>query len=200
MVEKQKDSAQKESKMEVFLGIIVAWIIAEIGSALFHHFEDRYGNPDWEDSESTFKRIVFQAVIGPNVIHHKQPAAMLKGNYWYRNRETIIASVILAGISFFFWPTAWPVYCGFLLMSQSNEIHGWAHQKCNRFIAFFQRIGLLQSPKHHKIHHTVPYNTNYCVMTNLLNPILNAIYFWRVVEFFYWLIFGLKPLKVREIY
>jgi ubiquitin-conjugating enzyme E2 variant len=186
--------------MEIFLGIVLAWVIAEVVSGLAHHFEDRYGDPDWQFSLSKTKRFIYKSIIAPNIMHHKRPAAMLEGSYWHRNNSTIVLSLVLAGLSYLILPSFWPLYCGFLLMSQANEIHGWAHKRNNTFIRMFQSVGLLQSPKHHKIHHTVPYNTNYCVMTNYLNPILATIGFWKVLEFFYWLIFGLKSLKSREVY
>lgn len=189
--------------MEIIIGIIIMWMVAEIGSALAHHFEDRYGNPEWQSSSSKIKRIIYMSIIEPNIVHHKRPAAMLEGSYWFRNNTSIVLSFALAGISYLAFPDFWPLWAGFILMSQANEIHGWAHKpklQNNIIIRSLQRIGLLQSPKHHKIHHTVPYNTHYCVMTNYLNPILSTIGFWKLLEFIYWLLFGLKPLKVREIY
>jgi ubiquitin-conjugating enzyme E2 variant len=50
-------------------------------------------------------------------------------------------------------------------------------------VSMAQRIGLLQSCKHHAEHHRSPYHIRYCVMSPILNPILDAIGFWRYVEY-----------------
>ena len=50
----------------------------------------------------------------------------------------------------------------------------------------------------HGYHHTSPYNINYCVMTNYLNPILNKIKYWEFLE---WIIslFGIKVVRGSSI-
>jgi hypothetical protein len=54
-----------------------------------------------------------------------------------------------------------------------------------------QRVGLLQSPQHHRAHHSGTKDSHYCVMTGLLNPLLERCRFWRALE---WLLarFGLE--------
>ena len=88
----------------------------------------------------------------------------------------------------------------FLLASQSNEIHCWEHSKTNRLIRFLQNYNILQNKKTHSLHHKRPYDTNYCVMTMIVNPILNSFSFWYYLEKFIFLISGVKPRKEREIY
>ena len=39
-------------------------------------------------------------------------------------------------------------------------------------ITFLQRIGVLQTARHHALHHTDPKNSHYCTVTNVLNPVL----------------------------
>ncbi len=184
--------------LEICGGILIAWLIAEIGSGIFHWVEDQYGNPEWEHSKSKLKRFIYHNVIGPNVTHHKTPAAMLKGNFWHRNNTSIIPAFSLALIAYFLWPTYWPVWSGLILMGFSNEIHGWCHTKSSAHIRFLQSICILQSPKHHKIHHTRPYSNNYCVMSGWVNPILNFFFFWEMLRGLVWLCTGLRPLEIRE--
>ena len=187
--------------MEILLNILIIWLIAELGSAVVHWAEMRYGNAEWKDSKNWLKRKIYEEVIGPNVAHHSRPSLMNEGTFWFRNRSSIVPAFILAGLSFLFWPTYWSVYCGFILLGFSNQIHGFAHlpkNKSNWLIRFFQRIGIFQSPKHHKTHHTSPFDCNFAVCTNYLNPVLEFIRFWAILEFIVWLIFGLKPLKSRE--
>lgn len=184
--------------METILNILIIWSTAEIGSGVFHFAEDRYASIEWANSKNKFVRWIGEYIAVPNHLHHFRPAAMLEGNYWSRNMGTILAGLFFAAC--FWW--YWPICVGFLLMTQANQIHGWAHQKSNKLVRFFQHFGILQSPSHHKIHHVRPYNTNYCVMTSYMNPILNSIKFWTILEYLIWICsFGkIWPLKQREIY
>jgi len=75
-------------------------------------------------------------------------------------------------------------------------VHKWAHRtpaENGRLISLLQRARLVQSPAHHARHHTDPKNSHYCVLTNFLNPLLDGIRLWELLE---WLI--LKVLGVRR--
>ncbi len=41
---------------------------------------------------------------------------------------------------------------------------------------------MLQTPRHHALHHTDPKNTFYCPITNMLNPVLERLQFWPRME------------------
>lgn len=172
--------------MIITITIITAIAFADMMSGVFHWWEDRYGNPDWP--------LIGEWIVKPNQLHHTRPALLCERTYWNRNSTTIMPSAI--GAMLFFWCA--PVCIGFILLSQSNEIHSWAHQKCNPFIRFLQRIGILQSPRHHSIHHKRPFDRYYCVMTNYLNPLLNLIKFWQSVEFVVWIFSGVLPRPERQ--
>ena len=69
--------------------------------------------------------------------------------------------------------------------SFGNELHAIAHRtdkENGKIVCWIQKIGLIQSRKMHGLHHTSPYEINYCVMTNYCNPILNFIGFWNKLE------------------
>lgn len=183
---------------EILFGLLIAWIVAEVISGFIHFLEDSYGNPEWEHSKSRIKRFLYTNVVAPNILHHQRPVAMTEGTYWERNNTAILPALFMAAC--FWW--YWPVCLGFIIMTQANEIHGWSHipHKCNRVIRFFQRAKILQTPQNHKLHHTRPYSNNYCVFTNIMNPILEYIFFWPIMRITIWLFTGTKPLEVRKIY
>jgi len=164
-------------------------LVADFVSGLFHWWEDRYGNPDWP--------IIGPLIIQPNIRHHMAPAAFTKGNYWQRNWTTIVPALILAVVCSLF--DQYFLALGFAISSQSNEVHCWEHMRTNCLIQKLQRWGVLQHPRSHAIHHKRPYDQNYCVMTELLNPILAGVNFWLILE---WLIglFGVHPREERKIY
>ena len=45
-----------------------------------------------------------------------------------------------------------------------------------------QRVELLQSPRHHSMHHRIPYACRFCTYTSILNPVLDRVKFWRGLE------------------
>jgi hypothetical protein len=145
--------------------MLACWLIADFLSGFWHWMEDRYFREEWP--------LIGKYIAKPNVLHHAQPNAFLAGNYWTRNWTTIVP----AAIAFAIHPS-WV----FVFVSQANEIHAWAHQRCNNFIRMLQDIGLLQSPRHHGDHHRSPFEVKYCVMSDWLNPILDYIQFWRWLE------------------
>jgi ubiquitin-conjugating enzyme E2 variant len=59
----------------------------------------------------------------------------------------------------------------------------WAHSsRPPRPVQLLQRTGLLQPASHHAEHHKRPYASRFCTMTTFLNPVLDRIRFWRVLE------------------
>lgn len=166
---------------------VIPLLLADFLSGVFHWLEDRYGNPEWP--------VIGPLVVRPNLEHHTRPAALCEGGYWNRNNTTIIASLI--GVALFWWCI--PVAIAFVILSQANEVHSWAHQKSNRLIRGLQWIGLLQSCQHHRIHHQRPFDRYYCVMTNYLNGFLSVVKFWQAIEWVVWIIIGKKPRPDRAI-
>lgn len=170
--------------------IVGGIILGDLLSGIFHWWEDRYGKTDWP--------ILGKYIIEPNINHHKHPSDMCKDGYWSHSFISMLFAIPLAILSWYYGLCILTI--GFLLVTQANEVHSWAHEKQNRLIRFFQRIGLLLSPKHHAVHHKRPYTQRYCVMTNLLNPILHRIYFWNILEQLVWTTIGVMPNPEREIY
>lgn len=172
------------------LYILLAILVADLLTGIFHWWEDRYGNPDWP--------ILGKYIIQPNIKHHQDPMFFCKGNYWNRNSTTLIPSFLMAGLCYYL--NFYFLTLVFFIASQSNEIHCWEHTKTNRFIKLLQKCYILQNKKTHALHHKRPYDTNYCVMTMVVNPILNRIYFWYFLEKAIYLVSGISPRKEREIY
>jgi ubiquitin-conjugating enzyme E2 variant len=151
--------------------ILVSWLLADFIAGVIHWWEDVYITPETP--------LIGSLVGGPNAEHHSNPMGFLKGNYWHRNYTTIIPALIAAGISYVYFPF---FTLAFIFATQANEIHGWSHQRCNFIIRAFQETGILASPRHHAGHHESPYSIRYCVMSNWLNPFLDMIGLWGVIE------------------
>lgn len=165
-----------------------AWLMADFVTAVIHWWEDRYGNPDWP--------VLGPLVVRPNIRHHVDQRAFLAGNYWQRNWTTIVPSAVVAAGMYLAGQPWWALVAVFA--SQANEIHGWAHQKCNRLIRGLQLLCLLSSPEDHAEHHEQPFNTDFCVMTGILNSGLELVAFWRTLETLIGKLTGIWPRSERE--
>ncbi len=125
-------------------------------------------------------------VVRDNIEHHRKPGAIRAGNYWATNRVCIALALVAACVLVLCQVHAWQAYFIVALASQANQIHLWAHSASPPLpVRWLQRVGLLQSPAHHGRHHKRPYAVRYCTTTNFLNPALDALGFWRGLE---WLI------------
>lgn len=175
--------------MAMIADVLIAWLIADLGSGLFHWFEDRYGDPDWPWPFG-------EHVARPNIEHHSDPFKITRSSYLARNATTLIPTVPAAAVAA--WFGLWSVAAGLLWLSQANELHAWAHQKCSRPIRLLQRVGIVQSPRAHARHHARPFDRSYCVCTNYLNPILESVGFWPGLELLVAIVFRVRPRPERS--
>jgi len=168
--------------------LLAAWLLADFLSGVFHWWEDRYGDPSWP--------ILGKYIVQPNIVHHTDQTAFLAGDYWKRNWTAIAPAAILAILSYAAGQHF--VALAFAFLTQSNEVHSWAHQKCNRFVRGLQLIGLLHSPEQHAEHHRRPFDVRFCVMTDWLNPVLEVTSFWALAEDVVLFVSGVPPRRERE--
>lgn len=157
------------------LGLII--LGADFLTGIAHWWEDAYGNPDW--------KFLGASIVKPNLEHHRLPRKFLQNTFIDRVRISVLVAI---GLCVMLWALGWFRWeLGLLLAfaSMGNEVHAMAHRtdkENGRLIVALQKIGLLQSRRMHGHHHKSPYNVNYCILTNYLNPLLNAIKFWNGVE------------------
>jgi ubiquitin-conjugating enzyme E2 variant len=164
----------------ILLQVCGMWLVADFITGVVHWWEDAYGNPAWP--------ILGTYIIEPNLKHHSNPRALLQGSYWQRINTSLYAVLVLIGVFWFLgWHSPMMVIC-LLMCSQGNELHAISHRtdkENGKWVCRLQKIGIVQRRKTHGWHHKAPYDTNFCVMTEYLNPVLNALHFWQGME---WLI------------
>lgn len=175
-----------------FIGqALVGWLLADFLSGLFHWWEDRVG------SESI--PVLGKWVVGPNRLHHREPLAFTRSGVIWRSSTTwVVAGAISLAWLFAFGPSvvwAFATIGGLIV----NEVHRWAHvpAQAPAFVTMLQETGLFQSPRHHRGHHTAISDSHYCVLTDLLNPLLDRIGLWAGLESALTAI-GLEPNKGDE--
>lgn len=128
-----------------------------------------------------------------NIEHHRFPGAILRESWWECNRVLIVVASLLCIVGLAFRVTDWRVYFIIVLMSQSNQIHRWAHQRqVPWLVRGLQRLGIFQSRADHAEHHRRPYAIRFCTYTNWLIPILDGLHLWRGLEALVNIVFGVQ--------
>lgn len=156
--------------------VIVSILTADFITGLMHWAEDTWLRPGKSDVLDRF-------IVNDNIDHHRSPGKIRAGAYWATNRVCIALAVVVGAILAAFHVHAWEPYFVLTLLSQSNQVHLWAHSSRPPMpVKWLQRTGLLQSTAHHAEHHKRPYASRFCTMTEFLNPILDRIRFWHALE------------------
>ena len=163
--------------MQIILDILVVILAVDFGSGLLHWLEDSYGRPDWP--------VTGRWVTKPNILHHKSPNAFT-GNSWLRSAAVLLVlGAAVIGTAWLIGMLTWQLLLFVAIGVNANEIHKWNHQpRKNRgvLVSMLQDAGLLQSAKHHRRHHAGSKDSHYCVLTNVVNPVLDGVHFWRGLE------------------
>jgi hypothetical protein len=153
--------------------LLLGWLLADLVTGAFHWWEDNFGSESWP--------IVGPWIIKPNRLHHRAPLAFTKHGFMNRNRASMVTAAIAGAVlTLLFGPSVWisSLVVGGAL---ANEVHRYAHQPstATAWLGVLQQIGIIQSPREHARHHRPPHDANYCILTDWLNPLLEAAHFWH---------------------
>lgn len=163
--------------MNVLLDIILIVLLVDLASGFVHWLEDSYGRPKWP--------ITGLLITRPNILHHHKPTAFTS-NSWLRSADVLLvmAAVIIA-VAWALDVLTWQLLLFVAIGVNANEIHKWAHIPAARrypVVRFLQRLGVLQTPRHHARHHVGSKDSHYCAVTNMVNPVVDALGVWRGLE------------------
>ena len=180
----------------VIVGGLVAWMLADFVSGLIHWFADTYGSEN-------------MPLFGPWLIkpfrqHHLYPRDICTHDLVLTiGNSCTIAMPFESGLLYLMLSdeevTFTQALVAFVLnlfamaVVATNLFHRWAHaEKTSWLILRLQRSGLLLSTAHHDLHHTSPFDSNYCITNGWLNPLLEKARFFRRVESMLSIV-GIKP-------
>ena len=170
----------------IIVGAPLAWILADVVSGLVHWFADTYGAEDtplfgpWLIKPFRQHHLYARDICTHNLVltigNSCTVAAPFQAGLLYLLISDEDVSVTKAALAFVFNLFA-------MAMVATNVLHKWAHaEKTNWLIARLQRSRVFLSPAHHNLHHTKPFDSNYCITNGWLNPLLERIRFFRNVE------------------
>lgn len=170
--------------LAAFGGCVLGALAADAITGLVH-----WGCDTWGDERTRW--------LGPSLIrgfreHHDHPQAMLAHHWTEVNREPVLAAA--AALLLLWIPAVRDVlsthpavhaFVWSLLVyaAAANQIHLWAHANAAPApVRWLQRCRLVLSPDAHEAHHHAPNTRSYCISTGWLNPLLDAMGFWRQME------------------
>ncbi len=169
----------------VALCAILGWIATDFLSGMAHWAGDTWGS-------------VRTPFIGPWFIrpfreHHDDPKAMTRHDFIETNGASCFGALPLLAVAAllpvedhaaaFLQALLFFTALGSLL---ANQCHKWAHADASQLgplVSGAQRLGLVLPPVHHRLHHARPFDTHYCTASGWMNVPLNAIGFFRALEY-----------------
>ena len=161
----------------VIAQVLAVWAITDFLSGVFHWLEDAYGKPTWP--------IVGRHVTKPNILHHYVPRAFVSNSWFLSSRLLLAICTLIVAITVAAGVFNWMIALAMVLGVNANQVHKWSHRSRREngpVVTLLQRLRLVQSPLHHQRHHQYGKDSNYCVLTDFLNPVLDGLGFWRGAE------------------
>jgi len=163
--------------MKIIIQIVLAILAVDFVSGFIHWMEDTF----WTEETP----IVGKWIVCPNLLHHRDGMAFVKNSWWRSSWDLLVLGFLVLGAAKMLGVLAWPVWLFVVVGVNANQIHKWAHMPRKAVpspVRLLQGLHVLQSPAHHAVHHACDKNRHYCVVTNILNPVLDGIHFWRGLE------------------
>lgn len=156
----------------------LGYALADLISGIAHWLADRFGTPATP--------VVGEMFILPFREHHTDPMGITHHDFVEVNGGNftlllpIVYGVALAGPASTGSWTAVLFTAGTLSFVLSviatNQFHKWAHMEAPpRFARWLQRHRIILSKEHHALHHTEPFDSNYCITTGWMNGPLERL-------------------------
>jgi plasmanylethanolamine desaturase len=146
---------------------LLAILLADIMSGLVHWAEDAYAREDMP--------LIGKWIAKANIEHHVRPRAFLKKTYWQSSLDLWAVSIVVLIYYAHRHQLTWPIWLFAVISAQTPVEKGW-------LVTRLQKMYVIQHPRHHSKHHQNKKDTHYCAVTNMLNPILDGLKFWKIIE------------------
>ena len=165
----------------------LAVLAADFVVGVFHWIEDAYLRDNCP--------VLGQLVARPNILHHYRPRHFLRKSWVASCWDLWLVAGLILTAAWAFGVLTPAVGLFAALVGNANQTHKWAHRSRREngpWINLLHDLRILQSSRHHAIHHTDPKSTHYCVITEFLNPVLERLRFWTRLECWLWKAFRIR--------
>ena len=176
--------------LTLLVQIFLIVLVADLCSGAVHWAQDRYN--------INHSSIINKIVILYAEEHHENPKIFTTLSWWQRNSTAVIITTATMLALAAFSIITWQVSLFVLLFVFSGEFHYCAHRtetENGLIVTFLQKIGIMQSPKHHALHHS-GVDGHYCIITNFANPIADSMNLFIMLELALSRFFGVHPKHV----
>lgn len=173
--------------LEIIGKLLFCVFLTDFLSGLLHWLEDAYGNENWP--------LTGRLITRPNILHHYDPRYFTRYSWLYSARVLLVMGAIILLATYWGGFLNWMTLLVVAIGINANEIHKWAHRtkaENGPIITCGQWLGVLQSPNQHGKHHRGTKDTYYCVITDYLNPVLEAVRLWPTLEWLIYQLFGVR--------
>jgi len=179
----------------ILLQIFIGYLLADFICGILHWFEDTY-------IEYCIDIPILRDIARDNEMHHYFPRSIISYGYLehmsYSLPIAILSLIILYLIDksiFVNYP--YFIVSFFIFSAASNIFHRFSHMRdCenNGLVRSLQKCGILCSHEYHSIHHKTS-REKYCPISVYNNYILDAILFWKGLEYVILFTTGIKPTQ-----
>ncbi|CAE8629702.1 unnamed protein product [Polarella glacialis] len=179
-----------EMSVACALAVLLGAEFADFGTGVYHFSVDNYGSASTPVVGSQIE--AFQG-------HHEEPWTITHRDFCNNCFPTCLATMpFLAAFEMLAsspYLLLWAVTaCAGIAFCQ--ELHKWSHtlrSQCHPVINWLQDRRVLVARKVHLRHHKRPFETNYCIVTGHMNPILDKSGFFRVLAALIAQLTGVRP-------
>lgn len=188
-------AAESHIWLEPVLAGVVGYLLADLGSGVYHWGIDNYG-----DSTTP----IFGSQIDAFQGHHKWPWTITRRQF--ANNLHSLARVIIFTVLPIDIISNDPILHGFVALFSgcimfSQQFHAWAHgtkSKLPAAVVALQDAGVLVSRVQHGAHHRAPYNNNYCIVSGVWNEVLDEYKVFEAMEMVLFFKLGVRPRSWSE--
>ncbi|OWM63910.1 hypothetical protein CDL15_Pgr006172 [Punica granatum] len=188
-------AAESHSWAGPILAGSVGYVLADLGSGVYHWGIDNYG-----DASTPFFGSQIEAFQG----HHKWPWTITRREF--ANNLHALARAVAFSVLPIDLLCNDPTMLGFVAFFSgcimfSQQFHAWAHGTKSRLpqlVVALQDAGILVSRAQHAAHHRPPYNNNYCIVSGVWNTFLDEMKVFQALEMVLFFKFGLQPRSWDE--
>ncbi|KAI3466238.1 hypothetical protein Pfo_022901 [Paulownia fortunei] len=181
--------------LELTLAALLGYVLADLGSGIYHWVVDNYGCPETP---------VFGSQIESFLGHHQHPSAITKcdtAGILYTLAGVVTVTVMPINIM-----SNDPVFLGFVSVLAgcgmfSIKFHAWAHtpkRKLPPLVAALQEAGIILRWSKHTGHHRSPHNSNYCTVSGIWNRVLDESKVFVAMEVVLYRLIGVRPRSWSE--
>ena len=152
-----------------FLLLPLAWVLADLLSGIVHWTADTWGSEDTP--------VIGPRFIRPFRVHHVNADDIVSRSFLHLNGDVALGVLPILTAAFFV-SGAGRVFLVALALCilPTNQIHQWAHQPvAPRFARGLQHLGLILRPDQHRLHHTDPNRSHFCIAAGWCNGFLERI-------------------------